>query len=115
MSKQTTQEKKARIKRKIRSRISGTEARPRLSVYRSNAFIYAQLVDDQNGKTIAAASDLKMKKMKKVDAAKAVGKEIAAKALAKGITAVSFDRNGFKYTGRVKTLADEARAAGLIF
>lgn len=115
MAQQTTQEKKLRIKRKIRSRISGTAARPRLSVYRSNRFIYAQLIDDGAAKTLASASDIKMGKMKKMEAAQAVGKAIAAVAKEKNISTVVFDRNGFKYAGRVVALAEAARAGGLNF
>ena len=115
MSTQSTQQKRIRIKGKIRTRVSGTAERPRLSVYRSNRFVYAQLIDDSKGVTIGSASNIKMEKMKKMEAAKAVGAAIANQAKAKGITKVVFDRNGFKYTGRVRALADEVRANGLIF
>ena len=120
MSQQNTQEKKLRIKRKVRALISGTMARPRMSVFRSNNFMYAQLVDDDSATTLVAANDMpksgsKAKKMTKMEGAVAVGQEIAKLALAKGITAVVFDRNGFKYAGRVKALADSAREAGLKF
>lgn len=108
-------EKRNRIKRKIKIKISGTSARPRLSVFRSNKFIYAQLIDDVAGKTLVSSSDVKTTKGTKNERAKTVGKEIAGLAKEKGISTVVFDRNGFKYTGRVKLLADEARAAGLIF
>ncbi|HSE56967.1 MAG TPA: 50S ribosomal protein L18 [Candidatus Paceibacterota bacterium] len=115
MAQQTTQDKKLRIKRKIRSRVSGTAARPRLSVYRSNRFIYAQLIDDSTATTLASATDLKLGKMKKMEAAQAVGAAIAALAKEKKITAAVFDRNGFKYAGRISALADAARANGLLF
>jgi large subunit ribosomal protein L18 len=114
MSRQTTQEKKMRIKRKIRALVSGTETRPRLSVFRSNNYIYAQLIDDARGITIAAASDMKAKGTK-MDGAIAAGKELAKTAQTKGVSAVVFDRNGFKYAGRIKALADAAREAGLVF
>ena len=112
---QNKQEKRIRLKKRIRAKISGTAERPRLSVFRSNKFIYAQVIDDQSGKTLAEASDVKMKKGTKIERAKAVGKllgEICAKAK---ISKVVFDRSGFKYTGRVKLLADEARTHGLKF
>ena len=107
------QKKKARIKKKI----SGTPERPRLTVYRSLKHVYAQVIDDLTGKTMAAAStqSLHLKQGGNATAAKDVGKAIAEKAKAAGITAVVFDRNGFKYHGRVKSLADAARAAGLKF
>ncbi len=115
MSRQNTQQKRLRIKRKIRSTISGTEARPRLSVFRSNNYIYAQIIDDARAITLASASDLKTKNGTKIDGAVATGKALAEAAKAKGVTAVVFDRNGFKYTGRIKALADAAREAGLTF
>jgi large subunit ribosomal protein L18 len=114
MSRQTTQQKKMRIKRKIRALVSGTEATPRLSVYRSNNYMYAQLIDDARGVTIASASDMKAKGTK-MDGAIAAGKELAKAAKAKGVEKVVFDRNGFKYAGRIKALADAAREAGLKF
>lgn len=113
MNKKT--DKRIRLKAKIRSKIKGTSKRPRLSVFRSNKFIYAQLIDDMTGKTLTQASDVKMKKGTKIERAKQVGKMIAEVALAKKISKVVFDRNGFKYTGRVKLVADEARAGGLKF
>lgn len=108
-------EKRIRLKKKIRSKIFGTGARPRLSVFRSNKFIYAQVIDDSTGKTLVSASDLKISKGTKIERAKEVGKMIAKEALAKKIDQVIFDRNGFKYTGRIKLVADEARATGLKF
>ena len=114
MSRQTPQQKKLRIKRKIRATISGTEARPRLSVFRSNNYMHAQLIDDVKMVTLAAASDMKAKGTK-MEGSIAAGKALAAAAQAKGITAVVFDRNGFKYAGRIKAFADAAREAGLQF
>lgn len=114
MSKQTSQQKKLRIKRKIRATISGTETRPRLSVFRSNNYMYAQLIDDANAVTVAAATDMKAKGTK-MEGAIAAGKALATAAKAKGITQAVFDRNGFKYAGRIKALADAAREAGLQF
>ncbi len=108
-------DKRIRLKAKIRSKMEGTALRPRLSVFRSNKFIYAQLIDDQNGKTLAEASDIKINKGTKMERAKQVGKMIAEVALGKKIKAIVFDRNGFKYTGRIKLVADEARASGLKF
>lgn len=111
-------EKRIRIKRRVRGKISGSSELPRLSVYKSNKEIYAQLIDDKDGKTLASASS----REKGVDAngtkseiSAAVGKAIAAKALAAGIEAIVFDRNGFVYHGRVKALADGAREGGLKF
>ena len=115
MSKQTTQAKRSRIKRKIRASISGTGARPRLSIFRSNNYIYAQLIDDTMGTTIAAATDLGTKNGTKMEGSIAAGKALAAGAIAKGVTSVVFDRNGFKYTGRIKAFADAAREGGMEF
>lgn len=108
-------EKRIRLKKKIRTKINGNSKCPRLSVFRSNNFMYAQMIDDTKMTTIVSSSDLKMSKGTKTDRAKAVGEEIAKKAIAKGVKACVFDRNGFKYTGRVKALADSARASGLKF
>ncbi len=128
-------EKRIRLKKKIRTKITGTALSPRLSVFRSNQYIYAQIINDATGKTIVASSDLPRKASKstdktthktaktekkaligtKIDKAKAVGTEVAQLATAQKITIVVFDRNGFKYTGRIKALADAARAAGLVF
>lgn len=112
---QSKTDKRIRLKKKIRTKIQGTSKCPRLSVFRSNKFIYAQLIDDAMGKTLAQASDVKIKKGTKIERAKEVGKLIAEVALSKKISKVVFDRNGFKYTGRVKLVADEARAGGLKF
>lgn len=113
--KRTQKTRRERIKRKIRARVFGTLARPRLSVYRSNANIYAQIINDEKGITLVSASDIKTKKGTKRDRAGEVGKTLAELAKAAKITAVVFDRNGFNYTGRVKILADAARAGGLAF
>ena len=112
--------RRIKIKKRIRSRLSGNSARPRLTVFRSNNEIYAQLIDDASGKTLIAASSTektvaKDKGKSKVDRAKSVGTAIAKKAVEKGIKNVVFDRNGFLYHGRVKALADGAREAGLNF
>ncbi len=112
---QNKQDKRIRLKAKIKAKIQGTSERPRLSVFRSNKFIYAQIIDDTAGKTLMSANDVKITKGKKTDRAKEVGKAIADAALAKKIDKVVFDRNGFKYTGRIKTVADSAREAGLKF
>lgn len=111
----TKLQKRLRLKQKIRATISGTVTKPRLSVYRSNMFIYAQLIDDTAQVTLASASDMLDKKGTKMERAAAVGKKIAEVAQKKNITEIVFDRNGFKYSGRIKTLADSARAAGLKF
>ena len=108
-------EKRIRLKKKIRIKINGTSACPRLSVFRSNQYIYAQIIDDQKEITLISASDAKIKEGNKTDRSKIVGQEVAKRATAKGIKTCVFDRNGFKYTGRVKALADSARSAGLKF
>ena len=113
----TKLERRTRIKQRIRKIISGTPTKPRLSVFRSNKEIYAQLVDDVNGVTITAVSsrDKDIKASTKQEAAAAVGKAIAEKGVNAGIETIAFDRNGYLYHGRVKTLADAAREAGLKF
>ena len=108
-------QRRVRIKRRIRKIISGTAAKPRLSVYRSNKEIYAQLVDDVNGVTLASVSSRNIKASTKAEASAAVGKSIAEKATKAGVETVAFDRNGYLYHGRVKVLADAAREAGLKF
>lgn len=103
-------------KARVRSQISGTKARPRLSIFRSATHIYAQIIDDEAGVTLCSASDLKISdKMTKVELAKKVGTQIAEVAQAQKIKNVVFDRGGFRYHGRVKALADAAREAGLQF
>ena len=103
--------------RRVRARIAGTAERPRLAVYRSLSQIYAQVIDDRTGRTLAAASSLEAKdgKAKRSDAAASVGAKIAEKAKAAGIEEVIFDRGGYRYHGRVKALADAARSNGLRF
>ena len=108
-------DKRIRLKTKIRSKITGTAECPRLSVFRSNKFIYAQVIDDVSGKTLTQASDIKMVKGTKIERAKEVGKMIAEACAKIKVKEVVFDRNGFKYTGRIKLVADEARAGGLKF
>lgn len=100
---------------RVRNKISGTAERPRLSVYRSNGNIYAQLIDDVAGTTLAQANSMKIENGGNVEAAKTVGTEIAKIALDKNIKTVVFDRGGYIYHGRVKALADAAREAGLEF
>ena len=101
---------------KIRAKISGTSARPRLVVFRSLGHTYAQLVNDEEGKVIASSSDLKSKaKGTKIEKAKTIGEEIAKKAKDLKVTEIVFDRNGYKYHGRVKALAEAAREGGLKF
>lgn len=104
-------------KMRIRRRVHGTSERPRLCVFRSARHMYAQLIDDVSGNTIAAASTLDVEGLKgsNKNTASAIGKEIAKRALAKNINAVVFDRNGYLYHGRVKSLAEGAREAGLNF
>ena len=101
--------------KKIRSRLSGTIAIPRLSVYRSNRYLYAQIIDDDRGVSLVASSDFSSKKKGKVYRASEVGKVIASRAREKKITRVVFDRGGFAYHGRIKALAEAAREGGLIF
>ena len=115
MKTNTTQLKRDRIKRKVRARISGTAARPRLSIFRSNNYMYAQLIDDTSGRTVGAATDARAKNVTKMQGAVLVGTDIAARAKDAKIGEVVFDRNGFKYAGRIKAVADAARAAGLKF
>ena len=120
----TKEDRRDRIKHRIRKRVRGSEARPRLTVFRSVAHMYVQVVDDMTGRTIAAASTVDPKltgTLKKderggnIAGAKAVGKTIAERLLEKGVKRVVFDRNGFLYNGRVKAVADAAREAGLEF
>lgn len=114
----TKSERRQRIKRRIRKTVAGTAERPRLSVFRSNNEIYAQIIDDVAGKTIAAASSLEKdfdKEGNRSDIAKKVGQLIAKKAVAAGLEYVTFDRGGYLYHGRVKSLAEGAREGGLKF
>jgi large subunit ribosomal protein L18 len=109
--------RRLRIRRSIRSNVSGTSVKPRLSVFRSNTGIYAQIIDDLKGFTIVSASSKELDSASgtKTDVSKAVGQKLAEKALGKGISTVVFDRGGYLYHGRVKALADGAREAGLKF
>lgn len=112
-------ERRERLRMRIRKTVGGTESRPRLAVYRSNKEIYAQIIDDVNGKTIIAASsrdkDIDASKVNKIEAAKMVGKLIAEKAVKAGVDTIAFDRGGYLYHGRVKSLAEGAREGGLKF
>jgi large subunit ribosomal protein L18 len=120
----TREDRRDRIKHRIRKRVSGTESRPRLTVFRSVTHIYVQVVDDMSGRTIASASSVepavkgalpKTAKGGNIEGAKAIGQAIAERLKEKGVTRVVFDRNGFLYHGRVKAVADAAREAGLEF
>ena len=108
-------ERRIKIKYRIRKSVNGTAERPRLSVFRSNKQIYAQVINDLTGTTLASASSLGLETMPKKEQAAKVGALVAEKALAAGITSVVFDRNGYLYHGRVKELADAARNGGLNF
>lgn len=114
-------EKRGARRERVRRKVQGSDALPRLSVYRSLHHIYAQVVSDESGRTLVAASTLSpdlreaVRKKANAAAAKAVGKAIASKCLQSGINQVIFDRNGFLYHGRIKALADAAREAGLKF
>jgi large subunit ribosomal protein L18 len=104
---------------RVRAKLSGTAARPRLNVFRSNKHLYAQLIDDMSGVTLASAStmekDLNLESTSNVDAAKLVGELVAKRAVEKGITSIVFDRGGYLYHGRIQVLADAARENGLQF
>ena len=108
-------ERRIKIKLRIRKNVHGTAERPRLSVFRSNKQIYAQVINDLTGTTLASASSLGLEKMPKQEQATKVGELIAEKAKAAGVESVVFDRNGYLYHGRVKQLADGARNGGLKF
>ena len=121
MKVKTKEDVRKRLHERIRKKIHGTPARPRLAVFRSQAHIYAQVIDDDAGRTILAV-DTRSKEFRQghktggnVAAAKVVGEMLAQRAKSQGIERVVFDRGGFKYHGRVKALADAARAAGLVF
>ena len=111
--------RRQKIRYRIRRTVSGNAAKPRLSVFRSNTEIYAQVIDDENGKTLVAASskdkDIKAQKGTKTERSKLVGAAIAQKAIALGVSKVIFDRGGYLYHGRVKAVADGAREGGLQF
>ena len=121
VSRLSKDQQRQRVHQRVRTRVEGTPERPRLSVYRSIGHIYAQVIDDRSGKTLASASSIdgETKKNLKgggnVAAAKVIGKAIAERAKAAGVSKVVFDRGGYKYHGRVKALADAAREAGLQF
>ena len=121
VSKKSRTEVREKKHRRIRNHLSGTAERPRLSVFRSNNHMYAQIIDDTVGHTLVSASTLEkgvkaeLEKTNNVDAAAKLGTVIAKKALDKGISTVVFDRGGFLYTGKIKALADAAREAGLDF
>ncbi len=122
MGKFDTRTSRKRRHWRVRSRVTGTTARPRLAVFRSNKYIYAQVIDDTTGKTVASANSQQKDlqgtlggKFCTVDAAKLVGKTVAERAKSSGVTKVSFDRGPYKYHGRVKALADAAREAGIEF
>ncbi len=107
--------RRAKIKTRIRGKVSGTAERPRMTVFRSNKQIYVQLIDDKSGVTLASASSLAMESVAKKEQAAQVGQAIAKKAQEAGIITVVFDRNGYLYHGRIKELADAARNGGLKF
>ncbi len=111
----TNRDLRKRRHRRIKARMAGTKERPRLVVFRSSAHTYAQLIDDSSGKVLGEASDLSLKKGTKTEKATQVGKKIAQKAKEQGIEEIVFDRAGYQYHGRVKTLAAAARAEGLKF
>ncbi|MEO0896063.1 MAG: 50S ribosomal protein L18 [Bacteroidota bacterium] len=111
--------RRARIRRRLRQKIAGNNEIPRLAVFRSNKQIYAQIIDDVEGRTLASCSsqhkELNLQSLSKTDASREVGKKLGELAKAKGIETVVFDRGGFKYHGRVKALAEGARESGLKF
>ncbi|WP_262279901.1 50S ribosomal protein L18 [Hallella absiana] len=109
------EQRRIKIKFRIRKHVNGTAERPRLSVFRSNKQIYAQVINDVDGRTLASASSLGMEKMPKIQQAEKVGALVAEKAKSAGIETVVFDRNGYLYHGRVQALADAARQGGLKF
>lgn len=114
----TKQERRQRIKFGIRAKVSGTQTRPRLTVFRSNKAIYAQIIDDEAGRTLVSASSSELKTEVTgftVETAKKVGQRLAEKAVAQNVQSVVFDRNGYLYHGKVKALADGAREGGLNF
>jgi large subunit ribosomal protein L18 len=109
------EQRRIKIKFRIRKNVNGTAERPRLSVFRSNKQIYAQIINDIEGKTLVSASSLGLEKLPKIQQAEKVGELVAEKAKAAGVEAVVFDRNGYLYHGRVQALADGARKGGLKF
>ena len=121
MAKNNRSEARIRRHNRVRKNVHGSEARPRLSVFRSLAEIYVQVINDETGKTLAAASSIdhelrgKVEGLKKMEQARLVGELVAKRAKSSGVSQVVFDRGGFRYSGRVKALADAAREAGLEF
>ncbi|HLA62836.1 MAG TPA: 50S ribosomal protein L18 [Rhodothermales bacterium] len=113
----TKLEQRARIRRRIRAKVAGTAGRPRLSVFRSNKFIYAQLIDDASGRTLAAASSREegVDGASRVEKSKVVGQRLAERGKAAGVESVVFDRGGYRYHGNVRALAEGARDGGLQF
>ena len=109
------EQRRIKIKFRIRKNVNGTAERPRLSVFRSNKQIYAQIINDIEGKTLVSASSLGLERLPKIQQAEKVGELVAEKAKAAGVEAVVFDRNGYLYHGRVKSLAEGAREGGLKF
>lgn len=108
-------EQRTRRHRRIRAKVIGTSERPRLAIFKSNSYLYAQLIDDTKGATLAAVSDMGLKGKTKTERAKLAGTALAKSAKEKGMKAVVFDRGGFIYTGRVRAFADGAREGGLVF
>src|SRR3990167_4998259 len=108
-------EKRTKRHQRIRQKVKGTHLRPRLSIFRSNKHIYAQIIDDFEGKTLAAVSDKKLENKSKIEKAKEIGLELAKGSVKNNVKKVVFDRSGYKYHGRVKALAEGAREVGLNF
>jgi len=117
MSVLTKRERRLRRRRRVRARVSGTAARPRLSVYRSNRGVFAQLIDDGKGHTVAAVNwtEPELRKLSAAEQAKRAGELLAERAKAAGVETCVFDRGGYQYHGRVKALAEGAREGGLVF
>jgi len=116
MTKQTKKQTRIQRHKRVRAKISGTASRPRLVVFRSNKHLYAQLINDDEGKVVLQTSDLKEKTKKTgLETAKQLGKDIAAKAKEKDITTIVFDRGGYKYHGNIEALAREVREQGISF
>lgn len=121
MAEKSREQMRERRHRRVRAKVRGTPERPRLNVYRSLAGIYAQVIDDSNGRTLAAASTLdpdlrpRLKGLRKTEQARLVGQLIAERARARGVESVVFDRGGYRYHGRVRALAEAARESGLCF
>ena len=114
-TKLTKSEQRTRRHNRIRAKVSGTSERPRLAIFKSNSYIYAQIIDDVKGVTLAAVTDMGLKGKTKTERAKLAGALLAKGAKAKGLEVVVFDRGGFIYTGRVRAFADGAREGGLAF